>query len=105
MGTRLVWEPASTRPCASPPKLLAVKTQEAGQCHGKLQLLSRLCSCECLQDYLLNSALGRQDGDVYTALLSMAKVQVLNSACCVLETGGQASNAVPSFCHAGCASE
>jgi hypothetical protein len=29
-------------------------------------------------DYELNSALGRQDGDVYTALLSMAKGSPLN---------------------------
>ena len=27
-----------------------------------------------IEDYVLNSALGRQDGDVYTALLDMAQV-------------------------------
>lgn len=30
-------------------------------------------------DYELHSALGRQDGDVYSALLSMAKVNPLNN--------------------------
>jgi acyl-CoA oxidase len=30
------------------------------------------------EDYALNSALGRADGDVYSALLSMAKTSPLN---------------------------
>lgn len=30
------------------------------------------------EDYALNSALGRADGDVYSALLNMAKVSPLN---------------------------
>nr|AWK67839.1 ACOX [Dunaliella tertiolecta] len=33
-----------------------------------------------IEDYVLNSALGRQDGDVYTALLDMAQGSPLNSS-------------------------
>lgn len=60
-----------------------VQAQKVG--HLRRQLLQQLrpnaislVDSWAFTDYELNSALGRQDGDVYTALLDMAKGSPLN---------------------------